>query len=156
MRYENACTMIWLVHTCMTWRIRIHDMTPSYVRRDSCVGVTWLMRTYWSTYVRHDACLSMHICAMNVGISMQRHAAYICMHLYAVVCCIHMYAYLCLVRRDACLSMPWTTQVDEPRLHHVTYVNESRHTYRCVTSHTWVHMYVTHKDEWCEWVTSLM
>jgi len=57
--------------TCVTWLLRMCDMTHSYVRRDSCTCVTWLIHMCDMThsYVWHDSFMCatwlIHMCDMT-------------------------------------------------------------------------------------------
>jgi len=138
---------------CVTWLIRMCDMTHSYVRHDSFICATWLIHMCDMThsYVRHDSfiCVTwlIHMCDAT---------PFMC-----VTALIHMYKFIFVETTLTNLIPAWTyihalglnikTYTQEnfmPHvwMSHVTHMNESCHA--CL-SHTKMR-HVTHMNASCD------
>jgi len=161
-RFWITSSFIYVCHDdsfiCVTWLIRMCDMTRSYVWHDSFICATWLVHIcdMSHSYVRHDSfirvtCL-IHTCDMTR--SYVWHDSFICVtwldsrttpqpepkspfnirmsHVARMHTACHTYEWV--------MSRTWMS--------HVTHMNESRHRHERVMSQTWT-SHATHMNKSC-------
>jgi len=138
---------------CVTWLIRMCDMTHSYVWHDSFTCVTWLIHMCDMThsYVRHDTliCVTWHTHMCDMTHSYVWHDSFICVTwLICVTCDVAFVMHL----TKPCMHCIYGV-ISHICLSHVTRLFESCHTSVWVMSHislrhasVWVmsHIWLSH------------